>query len=306
VFSPRDSDLLCGDLGGENRFRDPADACLAEHLREFGRNCGYDESLTRREARVKPKSKILAAAAAEIRAFCAANANAAQAARYARFFTEGYDPYGITKGIWEANRLRFYEQYRDRLGLPDFLDLGDILLESGKYEEASFAVATLMQLRDQLTPEAFQRIGGWLEHGVRNWAHSDIICGELLGPCLKTRVTGLSDMSSWRDSGTKWKRRAVPVAMLALLDGSVKAETLLKFVRPLMADQERVVHQGVGWFLREAWKRNPAQVEVFLMEWKDTAPRLIFQYATEKMSATKKAAFRRSPVGNKRAARSRR
>jgi len=248
---------------------------------------------------VTTKSKILSAAAAEIRAFCSANADAAQAARYARFFKEGYDPYGISKEIWEANRLRFYDLYRDRFGLSDFLDLGDVLFESGKYEEASFAVTTLLPLLDQLTPEAFQRIGGWLERGVRNWAHSDIICGELLGPCLKRGVAGLSDMAAWRDSGSKWKRRAVPVAMLALLDDSVKTETLLKFVRPLMPDKDRVVHQGVGWFLREAWKRNAAPVEAFLTEWKDTAPRLIFQYATEKMSAAKKAQFRRIKVAKK-------
>lgn len=241
-----------------------------------------------------PKTRILALAAADIRAFCAENASAEQAARYARFFREGYDPYGIPKETWEANRLRFYEQYRDRLGLPDFLDLGDMLFQSGKYEEASFAITTLLPLRDQFTPETFQRIGGWLERGVRNWAHSDIICGEILGPCLKTRVAGFSDMSSWRDSATKWKRRAVPVALLSLLDGSVKTGTLLQFVRPLMEDKERVVHQGVGWFLREAWKRDPAPVEAFLMEWKDTAPRLIFQYATEKMTAAQKARYRKS------------
>ena len=253
-----------------------------------------------------PKTKILATAAADIRAFCAANANAAQAARYAKFFTEGYDPYGITKEVWEANRLRFYEQYRDRLGLSDFLDLGDILFKSGKYEEASFAITTVLPMRDQFTPETFQRIGGWLECGVRNWAHSDVICGDLLGPCLKSRVANLADMSAWRNSETKWKRRAVPVAMLVLLENGAQTEALLKFVRPLMEDKERVVHQGVGWFLREAWKRNPAPVEAFLTEWKDTAPRLIFQYATEKMSAAQKARFRRSSPAKRPAAGSRR
>ena len=252
-----------------------------------------------------PKTKILAKAVADVRAFCKEHADAAQAARYARFFTEGYDPYGITKEIWEANDRRFYEQYRERFGLSDFLDLGDVLFESGKYEEGSFAVTTLRPLRDQLTPEAFQRIGGWLENGVRNWAHSDIICSELLGPCLKRGVAGISDMSSWRGSKAKWKRRAVPVAMLALLDGRVKTESLLEFVRPLMQDGERVVHQGVGWFLREAWKKNPVPVEDFLMEWKDTAPRLIFQYATEKMSASGKARFRKAPAVKKSSARSR-
>ena len=250
------------------------------------------------------KNRILAAAAADIRAFCAANADPARAARYARFFTEGYDAYGIPKDAWEANRLRFYEQYRNRLGLEDFLDLGDTLFASGKYEEASFAITCLLPLRDQFTPETFQRIGHWLERGVRNWAHGDVICGELLGPCLKRRVASHSCMSSWRDSETKWKRRAVPVALLSLLGGSVETKTLLRFIRPMMEDKERVVHQGLGWFLREAWKREPAPVEEFLMEWKATAPRLIFQYATEKMTADQKARYRRSagakvPAGRK-------
>jgi 3-methyladenine DNA glycosylase AlkD len=61
-----------------------------------------------------------------------------------------------------------------------------------------------------------------------------------------------------------------------------------------MLDQERVVQQGLGWFLREAWKRRPEVVEAFLLEWKDSAPRLIFQYATEKMTPENKARFRKA------------
>jgi len=44
---------------------------------------------------------------------------------------------------------------------------------------------------------------------------------------------------------------------------------------------------------REAWKLRPEQVEQFLLKWKDTAPRLIFQYATEKMTAENKISFRK-------------
>ena len=71
-------------------------------------------------------------------------------------------------------------------------------------------------------------------------------------------------------------------------------ESLLRFIRSMMQDAERVVHQGLGWFLPEAWKVRPEAVEPFLLEWKDTAPRLIFQYATEKMSPRQKARFRRA------------
>jgi len=71
-----------------------------------------------------------------------------------------------------------------------------------------------------------------------------------------------------------------------------KIPALLRFIRPMMMDEERVVHQGLGWFLREAWKVNPKAVEPFLMEWKDRSARLIFQYATEKMTPKQKARYR--------------
>jgi 3-methyladenine DNA glycosylase AlkD len=65
------------------------------------------------------------------------------------------------------------------------------------------------------------------------------------------------------------------------------------FIEPLMTDDEREVHQGVGWFLREAWKLKRNETENFLLEWKDTAPRLIIQYATEKMSTEEKQRFKK-------------
>jgi 3-methyladenine DNA glycosylase AlkD len=81
--------------------------------------------------------------------------------------------------------------------------------------------------------------------------------------------------------------------MLALLKSEFDPARLLDFIRPMMMDDERVVHQGLGWFLREIWKKRPAETEQFLLEWKDTAARLIFQYATEKMAPEQKARFRR-------------
>ena len=66
---------------------------------------------------------------------------------------------------------------------------------------------------------------------------------------------------------------------------------LLEIVRPLMADKERESTRVPAGSLREAWK-IPEFVEAFLMEYKDTSPRLIFQYATEKMAPEQKAVFK--------------
>jgi 3-methyladenine DNA glycosylase AlkD len=60
-----------------------------------------------------------------------------------------------------------------------------------------------------------------------------------------------------------------------------------------MNDPEKPVQQAVGWFLRDAWKVVPKPVEALLLEFVETAPRQIYQTATEKMSPENKVKFRR-------------
>ncbi len=95
-------------------------------------------------------------------------------------------------------------------------------------------------------------------------------------------------------SPSKWKRRAVPVSLIGLVKEKHHVKPLLEFVEELMMDDDRFVQQGVGWFLREAWKKDPKPVESLLLKWKEKAPRKIYQYATEKMTKTEKERFRRS------------
>jgi 3-methyladenine DNA glycosylase AlkD len=240
-----------------------------------------------------PNEQLLDTIVEEVRDFCRANADPAVVKKYARYFKEGYEGYGIDTEVWRANGTRFFEKYRDQLGLDGFLQLGNRLFESGMYEEGSFAIVSVKPFLSDFGSNGFHGVGEWLEKGVRNWAHTDIICGELLSPCLKNGVVSHLELESWRESPSKWKRRAVPVALLGLIT-RLETAALLDFIRPLMMDRERVVHQGLGWFLREAWKKDPIPVEAFLLEWKDTAARLIFQYATEKMTPEQKARFRKS------------
>jgi len=243
----------------------------------------------------------------EIRAYCVVNANETRARRYARYFTEGYDAYGVD---WrdprhEAVRAAWRERLR-AAGPTAWLDLGDLLVRTGKYEEASFAILTAMSLGDLYTPKAFARIGRWFEGGIRNWGHTDVLCGEVLSRFLLDRVVEPEALAPWRDSAHKYQRRAVPVTLIQLLDAPGGVPGLLAFVEPLMRDPEKVVQQGLGWFLREAWKRRPKPVEAFLLRHKETAPRVIIQYATEKMDRAGKERFRRTGSAKDRAVRSRR
>jgi 3-methyladenine DNA glycosylase AlkD len=235
------------------------------------------------------------ALAAEVREYCAANANPGQANRYARYFTEGYEAWGLldkNHPFWNQQQKGWLERYGD-LGLGGFLKLGELLFSSGKYEEGAMAIRFLKAHRDQLDAKTIGTLGKWFQAGIGNWAHTDVLCGDVIAPLLESRRIPLEALATWRQSEFKYQRRAVPVAMLGLVKADADVGPLLEFLRPLMMDPEKVVHQGLGWFLREAWKKRPAPVEAFLLEWKDRAPRLIYQYATEKMPAARRARFRR-------------
>ena len=229
-----------------------------------------------------------------IRTFCKSNSDEKQVERYARFFTEGYDAYGIDKDVFQQKKDALIEKYRNELTLNDVLSLGELLLRDGKYEEASFAILLVQPYQSEFSSDTFQALGEWLETGIRNWAHTDVLCGEVLSPFLEEGIVHWEDMASWRESPSKWKRRAVPVTMLGLLKTQKNVKPLLGFVDSMMLDDDRFVQQGLGWFLREVWKKNPKPAESLLLKWKDTAPRKIFQYATEKMTKEQKEKYRRA------------
>jgi 3-methyladenine DNA glycosylase AlkD len=237
----------------------------------------------------------------EIRSYCAEHENPELAVKYARYFREGYASWGLMDDklpFWGVKLEEWFERYRG-LGLPGFLRFGTLEFRTGKYEEGGIAIRFVSRYLGEFERHHLDELGKWFESGIANWAHTDVLCSVIMGPLLERGRLDLDAIESWRRSEWKYQRRAVPVAMLNLLKKGEAIGPLLDFVRPLMMDQERVVHQGVGWFLREAWKKQPKPVESFLAEWKDRSPRLIFQYATEKMSAVEKARFRRAPGSRK-------
>lgn len=228
----------------------------------------------------------------EIKEYFENNQNPELVKKYSRFFREGYDAYGVSQKLFEEKRKNLYEKYKDELGYSGFLELGTELVKTGKYEDTSLAVTFPLFFKDSINKKSLKIFESWLEDGIKNWAHVDIFSGEVMKIFLRDEIITYHDLSKWRNSESKWKRRAVPVSMLHLLKMKNDYKDMLDFITPLMHDSERVVQQGMGWFLREAWKIKPKPVETFLLKYKDSAPRLIFQYATEKMSKEDKLRFK--------------
>ena len=242
--------------------------------------------------------------AADIRRFCAAHANPTIAAKWARYFTEGYDAWGIdTKSEEWAKKKEVWGAEADALAIPALIELGARLFKDGKYEEGGVGIQLLARQKEKMTAANVVALERWFVAGIGNWAHTDVLCGEVLSPIIKSGQIDLEILAPWRDAPRKYQQRAVPVAMLGLVgkEGQ-KPEPLLAFVEPLMGIDDRFVGQGVGWLLRETWKKWPKPVEAFLKTFKDTAPRVIIQYATEKMAPEQKAKYKRAAGAGRRKA----
>jgi 3-methyladenine DNA glycosylase AlkD len=218
----------------------------------------------------------------EVRSFYQAQGNPELVKKYSRFFVEGYDAYGVDQKVIENQRLIWFDKFRAKLGFNEFLKLGDQLVAGGKYEEVFLGFWFIRQFEKEFSKDTFIRLASWLENGICNWAQTDVFSGDIVSPFLINKIVELSALLEWRSSSSKWMRRSVAVSLIKPAQEGLQVKAILDFIAPFMNDTEKVVHQGVGWLLREVWKLHPQEVEAFLLEWKDTSPRLIIQYATEK------------------------
>ncbi len=229
----------------------------------------------------------------DIRKFLKANANPANVKKYSRYFKEGYNSYGVAGEKLHNQIDKWFVQCRKEMSQKELVTLCDHLMSTGKYEEASIAITFMVKLRDQYNKSLFNTMGKWFEKYIVNWAHSDVASHSILYLFFTDKVIGFKDLLAWADSPYRWKRRAAAVTLIKDFSKSGSVPQALQLSRKLILDPEKVVQQGVGWLLREAWKKSPKKVEDFLLQWKDKAPRLIIQYATEKIDKEKRLKFRR-------------
>lgn len=228
----------------------------------------------------------------EIRSYCIANANAERVKKSQRFFKEEFVGYGLTAPQVQDKVKEILKS--NKPDLQTVLEAAPVLMKSGMYEEISMGLLLLDGLWKQFTPETFHTIGSWFLFSINNWAHADTLGMFTLPKFLDKKILEMEDFGFWLESPFKFQRRCMPVTLIKHIKKTRQVMPSIIFVEKLMTDPEREVHQGMGWFLREAWKISPAEVEPFLLKYKDTAPRLILQYACEKMTAENKLRFRRA------------
>jgi len=230
----------------------------------------------------------------EIRKFYESNSDPENIKKMSRYFRAGYDGYGVDRHVAEAQIDKWSEQWKDEMTIDDYLLLGDELMKKGRYDEKNLAITFINLHREHYSKETFDRIGNWFGYGINNWATTDVLCMLVLSSFLFDGVIDLDDLKSWNNSESEWKRRAVPVTLIEMAKKDLKPDETIAIIEPLMLDDSEYVQKGIGTLLRELWKQYPADIEEFLLKWKDKCGRLIVQYTTEKMDKEYRKKFRRS------------
>ncbi|MCF8381185.1 MAG: DNA alkylation repair protein [Bacteroidales bacterium] len=229
----------------------------------------------------------------EIRNFCVSHSKQSNIDKYSRYFKEGFDGYGIDQKVYEAQRDLWIAEWKAEMTLADYLNLGDRLIQQGKYEEISFAISFINSERENYTEESFDRIAAWFDFGISNWASTDVLCMLVLPGFLIDNVIEYEKLKEWTRSNSEWQRRAVPVTLVELSKTGLNVKDAFNLIEPIMSDSSEYVQKGIGTLLRTFWKTHPKETESFLLLWKDRCGRLIIQYATEKMDKEYRKKFRK-------------
>jgi len=224
--------------------------------------------------------------------FCKSNADEAIVKKYSKYFKEGYDAWGVSSELLNQHVTGIFAMQGMTPEQVNKISL--LLVKSPKYEMTSIACLLLKKIMKQWDSETFLTLEKIFATGINNWAHTDWICSEIIPDMIKKKLVSMDSLKPWRKAANRFQRRAAVVGLIKPMKKASDFKPYFDFIDTMMMDDERVVHQGLGWFLREAWKKQPDPTEQFLLKWKDSAARLIFQYATEKMNPEQKARFRKA------------
>lgn len=159
-----------------------------------------------------------------------------------------------------------------------------LLLQSTINEERLLALIILTQRykkdSDALTREALYQFYLKNIDYVNNWNLVDSSAHLIVGAHLFDKPRDFLCMLAQSES--LWKRRIAIIATWYFIRKN-DVEWTFKLATLLRNDTHDLIHKAVGWMLREAGKRDHAQLVQFLDNYANTLPRTMLLYAIEKL-----------------------
>jgi 3-methyladenine DNA glycosylase AlkD len=123
---------------------------------------------------------------------------------------------------------------------------------------------------------------------VNNWDLVDTSAPIILGQWLEDKDRSI--LYKWAKDKSIWKNRIAIISTLHFIRKNDTAD-ILSLSKIILKHPHDLIHKATGWMLREAWKRKPKVVEMFIRQNAGDMPRTMLRYAIEKMDAKKRAGF---------------
>ncbi len=205
------------------------------------------------------------------------------------FFKTGKGQYGhgdIFIGVSSPDMRSVSRKFRDLT----FAELQK-LIASPIHEERSCALAILV-LRFEKGGELKAILDFYLRNRqyVNNWDLVDCSAHKILGRAIYDGLQDVAILYRLAVSDILWERRIAIISSMFFIQKGQLDHTF-RLAELLLADRQDLMHKAVGWMLREAWKKDPAAVEAFLIKHYPQVPRTALRYAIEKMEEGKRLNF---------------
>ena len=185
-----------------------------------------------------------------------------------------------------------YAEHRANWSVGEAMALADALIVDRFLETKAVGISVLARYRRSLTPALLPRWKAWLAgNHSSNWATTDAICGELIGPVLSAHPAKATVMRAWSKDRNMWVRRASIVGLIPLARTGQALDLVYEIAKRLHVDREDLIQKAVGWALREAGKTDPGRLERYLRANGPSIPRTTVRYAIERFPPTKQKAL---------------
>ena len=162
------------------------------------------------------------------------------------------------------------------------------------HEQRLAALLTLIEIfsHAKKAPDLQKRcVDFYLSHTdrINNWDLVDLSCYPLIGTWLLDKDrTLLYDLA--RNGRTIWEQRIGMVSTMQFIRHGQTADTYA-IADILIGHKHDLIHKAVGWLLREAGKRNTAELKAWLESRYRTMPRTMLRYAIEKLPEPERLQF---------------
>lgn len=175
--------------------------------------------------------------------------------------------------------------------LDDAVAFAGAMVSCPELEAKGVGLCLLGKFKADLDGSLLPQAKKWLATDCTDWASTDTLCGEVIGPLLVARPDLIAALRPWRTSRHLYVRRAAAVALILPVRRGAALEEAYDAALALGGEAHHLLQKAAGWLLREAGKIDAARLERFLREHGASFGRTTIGYAVERFEPNRRKAL---------------